>query len=257
MKETKTILLADVGNTRVKWAVADARRLLRTWDEPTAALRARGGAPCRIPGGHRPEEAMVSCVTPPTRRALAGRLKRMGVRRTLWVSAELDLGFSFRYPKPSQVGTDRLAGAAAAVALYGAPCLVVDMGTAVSFSAVDRHGAFVGGAIAPGLNLMLSALHEHTAQLPECRPGRTKRAIGKSTLEAMQIGGWLGCRGLIREIVSAIRRELTSRCGGAHCTVVATGGACRWLVDDLLEIDVVNPRLTLEGLRILYWRNAV
>ena len=153
------------------------------------------------------------------------------------------------FPKPDTIGQDRLANAVAAKWHYGAPCVVVDFGTAVNFDIVDRAGNYVGGVLAPGLAAMTDYLHEKTALLPRIRIRAVHRSIGKSTEEAMLIGAVHGYRGLIRELLQKIKAELTAR----RLPVIATGGYAKLISADMPEITRVDPLLTLEGLRINFF----
>ena len=149
------------------------------------------------------------------------------------------------YPKPGSIGPDRLANAVAARHDFGAPVVVVDFGTAVTFDVVNARGNYVGGIIAPGLAAMTDYLHERTALLPRIRIGDVKSAIGKSTEHAMLAGAVLGYRGLVRELIRQLKRELKTK----RLPVVATGGYAQLIARGLPEISRVVPGLTLEGLR--------
>jgi type III pantothenate kinase len=126
--------------------------------------------------------------------------------------------------------------------------VAIDFGTATTFSVVDRKGRFIGGVIAPGLAAMADYLHDRTALLPKVGLQRVRRAIGKSTTEAIRIALVVGYRGLVRELLAGIRTEL----GGRRLPVVATGGCARLLAAGLPEITKVEPGLTLEGLRLAW-----
>jgi len=157
-------------------------------------------------------------------------------------------GVGIDYPNPNSIGPDRLANAAAVKHRFGAPAVVVDFGTAVTFDVVDRAGNYVGGIIAPGLAAMTEYLHEKTALLPRIKIRETKAVIGKSTEQAMMIGAVHGYRGLIRELLLALGRELK----GGPLPVIATGGYAELMAAKLPEISAVDPLLTLEGLRVIW-----
>jgi type III pantothenate kinase len=177
------------------------------------------------------------------------RLVQNVFRADCWaLRGDKDLGFPVRYPRKKQIGADRLANAAAARQLCGWPVVVVDFGTAVTFDVVDKTGAYCGGVIAPGLNAMTDYLHEKTALLPRIRVVAPRRAIGKSTREAMLTGAVIGYRGLVREIIAEIKKEMRLR---GRLKVVATGGQARLVARGLSLIHKVNPLLTLEGVRII------
>jgi type III pantothenate kinase len=155
------------------------------------------------------------------------------------------------YPRPETIGPDRLANAVAVKHHFGAPAVVVDFGTAVTFDVVDRRGNYAGGIIAPGLAAMTDYLHERTALLPKIKIREIRRAVGKSTEQAMLVGAVHGYRGLIRELVQELKKELRSE----HLPVVATGGYGELIAARLPEINAVQPLLTLEGLRLVWHSN--
>jgi type III pantothenate kinase len=154
---------------------------------------------------------------------------------------------------PKTIGADRLANAAAVAALYGCPAIVVDFGTAVTFDVVSERKAYIGGVIAPGLEAMTNFLYQRTALLPKFSLQEPRRAIGRSTIEAMRAGAVFGYRGLIGEIVARIKAERFPR---RKVHVVATGGYARLIAARLKEIGAIHPHLTLEGLRIIGNLNA-
>ena len=174
------------------------------------------------------------------KRALAGRVSGPVQLVTHW----LDLGLPVTYPRPDTIGADRLANACGGVERHGAPLIVADFGTAVTFDVVTRRQGYVGGIIAPGLPLMFSYLHEKTAQLPLIRPARVRGAVGKSTAQAMQAGALWGYRGMVREILRELQRQPALR----TARVCATGGYARWIVSGMREKIVVDQDLTLYGI---------
>jgi type III pantothenate kinase len=160
-------------------------------------------------------------------------------------------GVGINYPQPKRIGPDRLANAVALRHHFGAPSVAVAFGTALAFDVVDRHGDYVGGIIAPGLAAMTDYLHDKTALLPRITIRETSSVIGKSTREAMLIGAVHGYRGLVRELIMELKRELKCR----HLPVVATGGYAELIASKLPEITAVEPNLTLEGLRLVWLSN--
>lgn len=188
---------------------------------------------------------VVASVVPAANAAVREAIGSLGVKTPLWLSAESRLNFTFNYPQKETIGADRIADVLAAVHYFGSDCIVVDFGTAITFSVVTG-GAFHGGVIVPGITSSLEALFNATAKLPKITFHRTDHAIGKSTTEAIEIGAYIGWRGAVREILSEIRRELPD--GGNRHKVVATGG-----ISDSLDFapeffDVVDKNLTLKGL---------
>jgi type III pantothenate kinase len=241
-------LLIDNSNSFTKLALADATRLhatrkVSTRDLTAASLR-------RALGRWKWESAVLSSVVPEKGELIEKALAETPLVR---VSAEIELGVGIDYPKPRTIGADRLANAACAASEFGAPTVVVDFGTAVSFDIIARPGTYVGGVIAPGLEAMTDYLHQRTALLPKISLLEPPSAIGKSTKHAMLAGAVHGYRGLVREILSQIRKEL----GEKRLRVVATGGYAELIAAGLPEIGSVRPDLTLEGLRIIALLNPV
>ena len=175
-----------------------------------------------------------------------------GSGRILKVSPSIELGILIDYPTPETIGADRLANAAATVSYYGAPAVVVDFGTAVTFDIISEAGAYVGGVIAPGLSAMTEYMFDHTALLPRIDLEEPASVIGKSTEEAMQSGAVLGYRGLVKDILGAIADEL----GCETPPVIATGGYATLIANGIPAINLVHENLTLEGLRIIAGLNS-
>jgi len=246
------ILLFDIGNTHTHIGLADDRRVLKQINVPTRDWAGGEAAALvkRFAGAKKIEGAalcsVVPRVTPLVRKAV----------RALWKLDVLELtpktlrGVGIDYPKPATIGPDRLANAVAARQRFGAPVVVVDFGTAVTFDVVNRAGDYIGGIIAPGLAAMTDYLHEKTALLPKIKIREAKNVVGKSTEHAMLVGAVHGYRGLIRGLLVELKRELRVK----DLPVVATGGYAKLIASKLPEISTVVPALTLEGLRLV-WQN--
>jgi type III pantothenate kinase len=189
--------------------------------------------------------------------AVTHAIEQAAVRRglPLVVASAVTVPLPIRVDRPGEVGADRLVNALAAVRLHGAPAVVVDLGTATTFDCVATDGAYVGGAIAAGLELGLEALATHTAQLPRIELLTPDRAIGRNTVAAMQAGTIFGYQALVNGLLDRIRRELAEAAGvdPAGITTILTGGlaAAPWAAD-LEGIGVIDPDLTLKGLAILH-----
>jgi type III pantothenate kinase len=162
-------------------------------------------------------------------------------------------GVPVRMDNPKEVGSDRIVNALAAVHLYGGPAIVVDFGTATTFDAVSDKGEYVGGAIAPGIEISVDALSARGAQLHKIELVRPRNVIGKNTVEALQSGVIFGFAGQVDGIVDRMSEELTQ--SPDDVTVVATGGLAPLVLDEARTIDVFEPWLTLIGLRLVYERN--
>jgi type III pantothenate kinase len=236
-------LLVDISNSYAKFAFASTRQISAPVRITTIELSS--GVVSRFLRKRDVRKVVVSSVVPAKNSAI---VKAAGKTDVLWLDRKLKLGVEIDYPKPQSIGADRLANAAAVTALYGYPAVVVDFGTAVTFDIVSGRRAYIGGVIAPGLEAMTNFLYHRTALLPKLSLKEPRRAIGKSTIQAMLSGAVFGYRGLVREILARIKAEQFSH-KKAH--VVATGGYARLIARRLPEIDVVHPNLTLEGLRIV------
>jgi type III pantothenate kinase len=248
------ILLFDIGNTHTHLGLADGRRVVKQINVPTRdwfAGKART-AVVKFVGSKNVFGAVLCSVVPratPFVRKAVGALWKLDV---LELTPKTLRGVGVDYPKPNSIGPDRLANAAAAKFLFGAPVVVVDFGTAVTFDVVDARGNYVGGIIAPGLAAMTDYLHEKTALLPRIKIREVKTAVGKSTEQAMLIGAVHGYRGLVRELIGELKRELCAK----KLPVVATGGYAKLIAAKMPEISAVEPGLTLEGLRLMWLANA-
>jgi type III pantothenate kinase len=166
--------------------------------------------------------------------------------------AALDWGFEIKMDNPDEVGADRLLNALAGHRKYGGPLVVIDFGTATTFDVVDHDGAYIGGVIAPGINLSIEALHRAAARLPRIGIGRPQSVIGRSTVPAMQSGIYWGYVGMIEGLVARIQAEY-----GGKMKVLATGGLAPLLAEGTLVIGHIDPDLTLDGLRLLAERNPI
>jgi type III pantothenate kinase len=236
-------LLVDISNSYAKFAFASTTRVFAPTRIATSMLSS--GVASEILGERKVRKIVVSSVVPAKTSAIT---KAAGKTKVALLDWKLKLGVEIDYPKPRAIGADRLANAAAVTALYGWPAIVVDFGTAVTFDIVSEHRAYVGGVIAPGLEAMTNFLYQRTALLPKLSLKEPRRAIGKSTIQAMLSGAVFGYRGLVREILAQITAEQFPR---KKVHVVATGGYARLIARRLPEIGVVHPNLTLEGLRIV------
>jgi len=234
-------LLIDNSNTRTKFALAHEGKLT-AWRAviPTAELTEEGIT--RALSGQNITQASICSVVPNAAKLLEHSLKSP----VHHITHRSKLPISIDYPKPEQIGADRLANSAAAAALYGAPAIVIDFGTAVTFDVLSPDSAYLGGAIAPGTASLRDYLHRRTALLPAIQLHEPDSAIGKSTEDAMQVGAVIGYRGLIREILTQIRSEL-----GGTPHIVATGGDAALISSGLDEIQTIDADLTLQGIRLI------
>jgi type III pantothenate kinase len=237
-------LLVNLNNTSTKFALSEKERLLKRKVVPTSKLTA--ATVDRALAGWSFDYAIVGSVVPNRTGVLRKKLRE----RYIEVSAALDLGIGIDFPEPQSIGADRLANAVSVSARFGAPAVVVDFGTAVTFDIISHRKQYIGGVIAPGLGAMTDYLYQRTALLPRINLSEPTSIIGKSTKEAMLAGAIFGYRGLVRQIVTEIVGQLE---GKAH--IIATGSYAPLIAAKLPELQIVDPDLTLEGLRIIALRN--
>jgi type III pantothenate kinase len=234
-------LLVDNSNTRTKFALGNAAGL-HPWRSTLTTAEISLETLSHLLADVAFDHALVGSVVPEKGQILREYL----TTRTdpHFVSHASPLGMGIDYPQPAQIGADRLANAVGVLTRHGAPAVVIDFGTAVTFDVISATPAYCGGVIAPGLGAMSGYLTRKTALLPEIELIEPASAIGKSTTHAMQAGAVFGYRGLVREILARIRAELPG-----DVRIVATGGDAALIARGLPEIATVDTDLTLDGLR--------
>ncbi len=195
--------------------------------------------------------ACICSVVPPLTGLFEDVCRRFFGVAPLLVNSEIDLGMPVRYDNPRDVGADRIVDAVAAVKLYGAPAIVVDLGTATVLDAVSRDGEYLGGAITPGINVSVDALYHNTSLLRRVELVAPPMAVGRNTTAALQSGIVLGYAGLVSTMVERFKAEI-----GSDARVVGTGGLVTVIADHAPVFDAINQELTLVGLDLIYRMNA-
>jgi type III pantothenate kinase len=239
-----TFLLIDAGNSRLKWATAGSRGPIRMTGE--IATKEATSAWIRALARTFPEHRLVLAsvvpkLVPAFRRAFQGRL--------IEVSATLpELGLRFHYPKPTEIGADRVAAAVAVHASGLYPAIIVACGTATAFTVLDAKGRLCGGVVAPGLQAQLAALLGATAQLPATKLRPIRSALARSTRDAVRAGVMLNFQGGVKEIIRLLKDALPGR-KTPH--IILTGGNARYLAGNLGFPVKLRPLLVLEGLHII------
>jgi type III pantothenate kinase len=234
-------LLIDNSNTRTKFALGNSDTLLE-WRGVLPTPDITPAALSELLGGIHFDAVLIGSVVPGKREILSSYFAATHPVHLLGPDSPLGIGID--YPLPSQIGADRLANAVGVYERHGAPAVVIDFGTAVTFDIVSGAPAYCGGVIAPGLGAMSGYLSKKTALLPEIELLDPGSAIGKSTVHAMQAGAVYGYRGLVKGILDRILEELPEK---PH--IIATGGDAALISRGLPEIDAVDGDLTLDGLR--------
>lgn len=252
------LLAADIGNTNIILGVFDDAKLKATWRLATGVHRMpdeyatlllnlfdrQGLAASQI------TDAVLSSVVPPLVGVFEEVCRRYLDVSPLVVGAGVKTGVRICMDNPREVGADRIVNAVAAHHLYGGAVIVIDFGTATTFDVVSGEGDYLGGAIAPGIAIATEALFTRTAALPRVELSHPEQTIGRNTVAAMRSGIVFGYVGLIEGIVARIQTELASK-----AKVVATGGYAELVAQETSIIEVVNPDLTLIGLRLIHEMN--
>ena len=248
------ILVIDIGNTSTHFGLYREAKVGRKTRVPTGLTTIK--AIKQELSGFLKKTSVdavgISSVVPNVNSAWTKAVRGVIGVEPIFVSHEVDVGVAIDYPKPASIGADRLANACAAAALLGTPVVVADFGTALTFDIVSRDAAYVGGVIAPGIPLMFEYLSDKTALLPKVEPKAVHSSIGKSTEEAMRIGGQIGYRGIVRELLSEIKKDL----GVRRLKVCTTGGYAALVVRDLDPKIPVIEDLTLIGIGNIVERNS-
>lgn len=251
------LLTIDVGNTNIVLGAFDGERLVKSFRVATSYEKSRDEygmmfLQLLMFNGIKAEEiddVIISSVVPPVMYSLERAVSKYLGKKPVVVTNKLDLGLNICYENPREVGADRLVNAVAALEKYKTDLIVVDFGTATTFCAITKEGDYLGGAICPGVKISVEALFSKTSKLPRIELAPTKTVIGKTTVSSMQSGVIHGYVGQVDYMVDLIREEM-----GTNAKVVATGGLSGMISEESRTIEVIEPNLTLDGLRIIYDR---
>ena len=260
------LLAIDVGNTHTVLGLFDGEALVEHWRVATESNRTADEIAVVLHGllaqhaepGTDVVDGIALCSTVPW---VLHEMRDMCRRyyadvRAVVVEPGVRTGVPVLTDNPKEVGTDRVVNALAAVELFGGPCVVVDFGTATTFDAVSAKGEYLGGAIAPGIEISVEALGARGAQLRRVELVRPRSVIGRSTVEALQSGILYGFAGQVDGVVTRMTRAIVGPDGDpSTVTVIATGGLAPLVLDDATVIDAHEPWLTLIGLRLVFDRN--
>ena len=252
------LLTIDVGNTNMVFGLFEGKNLVGSFRISTNATSTSDEIGMQILQYYHflkidPEKTsavIIASVVPPAMYSLKNAIRKYLRIHPLVVGKDVDTGMVNHYNNPREVGVDRLVNGVSAMARYGKPLIIVDIGTAITFDAIDQSGAYLGGAIFPGIKVAMEALFMKASKLPRVDIAATEYAIGRTTVQSMQSGAVRGYVGALTGIIEDMKKELDG-----NVRVIATGGMGRMMAEHCPPIDEVDPNLTLDGLRMIYDQN--
>ncbi|WP_141434197.1 type III pantothenate kinase [Bacillus sp. 03113] len=252
------IFVFDVGNTNIVLGVYDGEELKYHWRIETDRHKTEDEygmiikvlfENVQLSFAHI-DGIIISSVVPPIMFSLERMCHKYFHIKPLIVGPGVKTGLNIKYENPREVGADRIVNAVAAIHEYGSPLIIVDFGTATTYCYVDEHKQYMGGAIAPGIGISTEALYSRAAKLPRIEIARPDGVVGKNTVAAMQAGILYGYVGQVEGIVTRIKEQSKK-----EPRVIATGGLANLIAEETSMIEIVDPFLTLKGLKLIYKRN--
>ncbi len=254
MTNSNLLMAIDVGNTQTQIGLFDQEVLLENWAISSSVYRTTDELGILIQELFQSKKIdikivnkiIISSVVPQLVSILEDMTQKYFKTKPLFVRPGIKTGITIKYDNPAEVGADRIVNAVAGFRLYKGPLIIIDYGTATTFDAISDKGEYLGGAIAPGFGITLEALTERTAKLPRVEPKMPQNVIGKNTTNSIQAGMFFGYRGLVKEILENMKKEL-----GPQTKIVATGGFSSIFSEEENFYDEKNTNLTLIGLRLI------
>ena len=253
------LLVFDVGNTNIVLGLYDGDKMIYHWRAATNELKtadeyaASLGMMFQLDGVtfDMVTDIIISSVVPPVNPTLEYLCRRYFHVEPMMVGPGMKTGLNILYDNPRELGADRIVNAVAGITLYGGPLIIIDLGTATTFCAIDERKIYLGGAVTPGIGISMEALFQRASKLPRIELTPASSVICKNTVSAMQSGIYYGAIGQVDGIVRRMKKEM----GYKEIKVIATGGLADLIASQSETIDVIDPLLTLKGLYILFKKN--
>ena len=253
------LLVFDVGNTNIVLGLYDGDKMIYHWRAATNELKtadeyaASLGMMFQLDGVTfaMVTDIIISSVVPPVNPTLEYLCRRYFHVEPMMVGPGMKKGLNILYDNPRELGADRIVNAVAGITLYGGPLIIIDLGTATTFCAIDEKKRYLGGAVTPGIGISMEALFQRASKLPRIELTPASSVICKNTVSAMQSGIYYGAIGQVDGIVRRMKKEM----GYKEIKVIATGGLADLIASQSETIDVIDPLLTLKGLYILFKKN--
>lgn len=253
------LLVFDVGNTNIVLGLYDGDKMIYHWRAATNELKtadeyaASLGMMFQLDGVtfDMVTDIIISSVVPPVNPTLEYLCRRYFHVEPMMVGPGMKTGLNILYDNPRELGVDRIVNAVAGITLYGGPLIIIDLGTATTFCAIDERKRYLGGAVTPGIGISMEALFQRASKLPRIELTPASSVICKNTVSAMQSGIYYGAIGQVDGIVRRMKKEM----GYKEIKVIATGGLADLIASQSETIDVIDPLLTLKGLYILFKKN--
>ena len=244
-------LIIDIGNTNIVMAIFDGKSIKKKWRISSFLNRTKDEyilwLKYIVKQNSSFTDIIIGSVVPDITQEVKDALKDFFKIKPYVIAEDIKVNFPTELEIPSEIGTDRIVNALCAWRLYQKPSVIIDFGTATTFDVVGKNGVYLGGVIAPGVNLSINALHSAAARLPRIAITKQERVIGKNTVSAMSSGIYWGYIGLIKNILSKIESELNYK-----MLVLATGGLSDLFINEVSKDIIVNKDLTIKGLFIAY-----
>ena len=252
------LLVIDVGNTNMVFGLYKEKELIGSFRITTNTTQTSDEIGMKILQyynfrGIHPSETtavIIASVVPPAMYSLTNAIRKYINLNPVVIGKDVDPGILNLYINPREVGMDRLVNAVSAIEKYGKPLIIIDIGTATTFDCIDEHGAYLGGAIFPGIKIAMEALFMKASKLPRVDITRPDKAIGRTTVQSMQSGAVRGYVGALTGIITDMKKEMAP-----GVKVIATGGMGRMMAEYCPLIDEVDSNLTLDAMRMIYERN--